>query len=83
MEEAMKLGLSGYADRAEDGSVVIEAEGEERNLKIFLQWCRRGPFLAKVTLMTFEYSLNLKNFNIFVIKENTVRYVSRAPYSFY
>ncbi|MFA7208824.1 MAG: acylphosphatase [Parcubacteria group bacterium] len=83
MEEAVKLGLSGYADRLENGRVIIEAEGDMRSLEIFLRWCRRGPFLAKVNLLIFEYSSNLKNFNVFIIKENTVRYVSQGPYACY
>lgn len=48
-EEAGKLGIALLAARNEpDGSVYIEAEGEEAALQKFLAWCRRGPRGAKV-----------------------------------
>lgn len=83
MEEAGRLGLFGYADRLADGSVRIEIEGDKKTLEIFLRWCRRGPFLAKVRLMLFEYSSKLEHFDVFEVRKSTVRYVSQGPYSWY
>lgn len=47
-KEASRLGLQGYVRNEEDGSVFIEAEGEESALETFLQWCHRGPPMARV-----------------------------------
>ncbi len=42
------LGLTGKAENASDGSVEIEAQGEEENLSRFLDWAKSGPQGAKV-----------------------------------
>ncbi len=47
--KAEELGLAGFARNEPDGSVYIEAEGEEDALKEFLAWCGKGPEFAKVT----------------------------------
>jgi acylphosphatase len=39
-----------------DGTVYIEAEGEETALKEFLAWCRKGPITAKVTKVKVIWS---------------------------
>jgi acylphosphatase len=55
-EEAGKLGAALLAARNEpDGSVYIEAEGEENALQKFLAWCRRGPRSAKVERVEAEW----------------------------
>ena len=45
---ALALGLVGFARNERDGSVYIEAEGTEENLKQFVEWCHRGPERAEV-----------------------------------
>jgi len=47
-EEAIRLGLAGFARNEPDGSVLIEVEGEEDALDAFVAWCRRGPPRARV-----------------------------------
>lgn len=47
-EEAEKLGIKILAENKPDGSVYIEAEGEEEKLDEFIKWCHTGPSLAKV-----------------------------------
>lgn len=42
-----KLGILGFV-RNERDTVYIEAEGEAEDLEKFLDWCRKGPPLAKV-----------------------------------
>jgi len=79
-ELAQKLGLGGYADRLPNGGIIIEAEGEEMHLHKFLQWCRQGPSLAKVEMVTFEHSREIKNFDIFEIKNS---HKEPASYGFY
>ena len=49
-----------------DGSVSIEAEGEEENLQQFVEWCKRGPKFAQVDRCEVKEggSRNLKGFFI-------------------
>ncbi len=63
-EEAEKLGITGFAKNEKDGSVLIEAEGEEKELDQFLAWCKMGPNLAKVDKIEIK-SGPLKNFKTF------------------
>lgn len=45
---AQDLGISGTVRNLPDGSVMIEAEGEEPNVKALIDWCRMGPPGARV-----------------------------------
>lgn len=47
-ERSDELGLKGFVKNMPDGSVYIEAEGDEDALEEFLEWCKRGPESAKV-----------------------------------
>ena len=47
-EKADELQIKGKVWNNDDGSVSIEAEGEEQNLERFLAWCRQGPPSARV-----------------------------------
>ncbi len=46
--KAKELGLNGWVQNAEDGSVLIEAEGEEQKLQRLVEWCQQGPGAAIV-----------------------------------
>lgn len=48
-EKAEELGIAGFARNEGDGSVYIEAEGEEDALRVFLEWCKKGPSSASVS----------------------------------
>ena len=48
VEKARELDITGWVRNCEDGSVEIEAEGDENLLRVFEQWCHRGPRNAKV-----------------------------------
>ena len=64
--EAQKLGIKGSVKNLADGSLYIEAEGEEKDLEKFKKWCQKGPRFAKVqNLKTSESPI--KNFNKFEI----------------
>ena len=47
-EKADRLGIAGFVRNEHDGSVYIEAEGEEGTLNEFIKWCQHGPPRANV-----------------------------------
>ena len=67
VERARSLKLNGFVRNEPDGSVYIEAEGDESKLQTFLDWCRKGPSFAKVQEVSFKESL-VKNYKQFVIE---------------
>lgn len=48
VQEADRLGVTGYAMNLADGTVRIEAEGDREALDRFVAWCRKGPSRAVV-----------------------------------
>jgi acylphosphatase len=54
-EEVEKLSLTGSVWNNPDGSVGIVAEGEAELLQKLLSWCRRGPSMARVTDLSFDW----------------------------
>ena len=47
--KAQELDIKGSIQNKADGSVFVDAEGEEENLEQFLQWCHTGPQWARVS----------------------------------
>ncbi len=45
---ALELGLRGWVRNLKDGRVEIVAEGDEEPLERLIEWCRRGPPMARV-----------------------------------
>lgn len=54
MDEAQELGIKISPRNEVDGSVRIEAEGDEAALKKFVAWCREGPPLSKVERVEWQ-----------------------------
>ncbi len=54
-EEALKLGLCGWAKNCPDGTVEIHAEGEKESLEMLIKWCRIGPPAAEVSSLDIEW----------------------------
>jgi len=48
-KKAEALVLTGWVKNCDDGSVEIHAEGNKANLEELIEWCHRGPALAKVS----------------------------------
>jgi acylphosphatase len=46
--EAVALGLRGFVRNEPDGSVYIEAEGDQHALARFVEWCKKGPPRSRV-----------------------------------
>ncbi|MBI4132680.1 MAG: acylphosphatase [Candidatus Sungbacteria bacterium] len=64
---AEKLGLTGWARNEDDASVTIVAEGLEESLEQFLEWCRKGPPLAKIEQVRIEWTDATEEFKRFEI----------------
>lgn len=65
-EKADELNIKGFVRNENDGSVYIEAEGEENVLKEFTTWCKHGPSRAIVQNVNIGEGV-LKNFSDFKI----------------
>ena len=65
-KKALKLGLNGFVKNKVDGSVYIEAEGNEEDLRHLVDWCNYGPDNAIVSEVVVEESkiVGFKNFEI-------------------
>jgi acylphosphatase len=47
--EAGRLGVVGWVRNEPDGSVLLEAEGDEPDVDTLVAWCRSGPPGARVS----------------------------------
>ncbi len=47
-EQAMALKITGFVRNLPDGSVELDAQGEDHALDQFIHWCRHGPPNARV-----------------------------------
>lgn len=63
-----ELGITGFVRNEPDGSVYIEAQGEEKVLKEFLDWCYEGPDSARVEKVEYEFNDKIENFTNFTIE---------------
>lgn len=64
---AEKFRITGFVRNEKDGSVAIEAEGEDENLKQFVAWCHRGPQHAVVENVTVQEG-RLESFTTFEVR---------------
>ena len=51
-QQAELRGITGMVKNMPDGSIYLEAEGEEEMLKYLLIWCQRGSENSKVQEVT-------------------------------
>jgi acylphosphatase len=49
------LGLKGTVRNLPDGGVEIVCEGEEKDVKSLIEWCKKGPRGAYVTRVDVEW----------------------------
>ena len=47
-QKAMNLGVQGYVKNEPDGSVLLEVQGAEAAVNEMVNWCKKGPMLARV-----------------------------------
>ena len=60
-QKARELGVNGTVKNQSDGSVIIEATGNESAVDLLISWCKQGPELAKVRSVEVE-DTQLPNF---------------------
>lgn len=61
------LNIKGLVKNLPDGTVYIEAEGEEKDLDQFIKWCGQGPKAARVERCDVTEG-EVKGFTSFVIE---------------
>jgi len=67
LKAAKKHDICGIVKNLHDGSVYVEAEGEETNLDQFILWCHRGPNWARVDHVNIQNS-QVQDYQEFSIK---------------
>lgn len=65
--KAEELNIKGFIRNEPDGSVYIEAEGDESSMAKFIDWCKQGPRSAKVDQCSVAASA-AKGFEGFTVK---------------
>ncbi len=63
---AKYYGILGFIRNNPDGSVYIEAEGDEIPLRQFINWCRKGPDAAHIDEVITEKG-KVSNFTSFEV----------------
>lgn len=66
-EKAGLLGLAGFIQNTDDGSVYLEVEGEDGDINDFLTWCKTGPQLAQVEKIDVQEN-QPQNLSVFEIR---------------
>lgn len=66
--KADELGITGLVKNEPDGSVYVEAEGDEKSLESFVQWCQHGPPRAEIERCDVKEE-PVKNFSRFTIEQ--------------
>lgn len=64
---ADQVGVKGFVMNQPDGSVYVEAEGDEFGLNSLLEFCEEGPEGANVTAVDVQKSNDLKHFKNFEV----------------
>lgn len=52
---ARKLGLTGWVRNTEDGGVEAVFQGEEDMITVIIEQCKKGPFMAEVEHVGFDW----------------------------
>jgi acylphosphatase len=63
---ADQMGVRGMVRNVPDGSLYIEAEGDNVRLEVFLEWCHEGPDRSKIENVEVQEG-ELKNYRNFEI----------------
>lgn len=63
--EAKRFGLVGFARNRMNGDVEVVVEGEERAVQKMIEWCHKGPRMARVDRVAVEWSDPTNRFSSF------------------
>lgn len=63
---ADQIGIKGFVKNLKDGTVLIEAKGEDDFINDFIEWCKYGPDDARVDGIVID-EIELKNYRNFDI----------------
>ena len=66
--DAQKLNIFGWVENMPDGTVILEAEGEENDLKQLEEWLQVGSAGASVERVDVEWKKPFGDFSTFEIK---------------
>jgi len=62
---ASRLGLVGYVENREDGSVEIVCEGDRKAVEDMIEWAKKGPAHAVVTSYRVTWEIPTGEFDGF------------------
>jgi acylphosphatase len=68
LQEAQRLGLTGWVMNRADGSVEAVAEGGQAKIEDLITWCRQGPQGARVAAVDAQWQKPQNNFVGFAIR---------------
>lgn len=68
VEQARRLGITGWVMNCPDSSVEVVAEGEREELEKLISWCRRGPSGAQVSEVHAEWQASKQEFQNFFVR---------------
>jgi acylphosphatase len=61
---ADQMGIKGIVKNLKDGTVYIEAEGDDFFINEFIEWCKYGPDDARIDDISIE-DIEVKNYRNF------------------
>ena len=68
LQQALKIGITGFVQNLNNGDVLIVARGTSDQLNAFMEWCNTGPENAIVESLTHEPLNNQEDFASFEIR---------------
>ena len=66
-QEAVNLEITGWVKNIPDGTVYLEAEGEENNLKNLERWIHIGSPLSRVDRVDLQWSEPTNTYSTFEV----------------
>lgn len=68
-DKAREFGLAGFVRNEEDGTVRIEAQGEEASVRALIEWCKSGSLFTRVDDVKCEWGDLADGYSDFVIEK--------------
>ena len=66
-KQANKLGITGFVRNKRDGSVEIIASSDQDKLNNLINWCHKGPIMAKVSKVIVNEYASTETFTRFEV----------------